>query len=223
MDGVQEYDVIQASGEIEDLTIGVIHSRKISVRAVILLKTEEPQEKEDELCVGIEADDGCEKRYRNTNILQLLCMKRDQCRQKSEITLPSSKPNVQEILWKSLEIRNLDTKMGQDGVKLSGEVLISVLYQEEEETDRVQWYETVIPLDCGVECDAGTEADIIYKVKARPASMELEVKPDYDGEERVLVLELVMNLDIRVWKEQEISMLEDVYSLKRRSFRSAQA
>jgi hypothetical protein len=214
MDGVQEYDVIQASGEIEDLTIGVIHSRKISVRAVILLKTEEPREKEDELCVGIEADDGCEKRYRNTNILQLLCMKRDQCRQKSEITLPSSKPNVQEILWKSLEIRNLDTKMGQDGVKLSGEVLISVLYQEEEETDRVQWYETVIPLDCGVECDAGTEADIIYKVKARPASMELEVKPDYDGEERVLVLELVMNLDIRVWKEQEISMLEDVYSLK---------
>lgn len=214
MDGVQEYDVIQASGEIEDLTIGVIHSRKISVRAVILLKTEEPREKEDELCVGIEADDGCEKRYRNTNILQLLCMKRDQCRQKSEITLPSSKPNVQEILWKSLEIRNLDTKMGQDGVKLSGEVLISVLYQEEEETDRVQWYETVIPLDCGVECDAGTEADIIYKVKARTASMELEVKPDYDGEERVLVLELVMNLDIRVWKEQEISMLEDVYSLK---------
>lgn len=215
MDGVQEYDVIQASGEIEDLTIGVIHSRKISVRAVILLKTEEPREKEDELCVGIEADDGCEKRYRNTNILQLLCMKRDQCRQKSEITLPSSKPNVQEVLWKSLEIRNLDTKMGQDGVKLSGEVLISVLYQEEEETDRVQWYETVIPLDCGVECDAGTEADIIYKVKARPASMELEVKPDYDGEERVLVLELVMNLDIRVWKEQEISMLEDVYSLKK--------
>lgn len=215
MDGVQEYDVIQTSGEIEDLTIGVIHSRKISVRAVILLKTEEPQEKEDELCVGIEADDGCEKRYRNTNILQLLCMKRDQCRQKSEITLPSSKPNVQEILWKGLEIRNLDTKMGQDGVKLSGEVLISVLYQEEEETDRVQWYETVIPLDCGVECDAGTEADIIYKVKARPASMELEVKPDYDGEERVLVLELVMNLDIRVWKEQEISMLEDVYSLKK--------
>lgn len=45
MDGVQEYDVIQASGEIEDLTIGVIHSRKISVRAVILLKTEEPREK----------------------------------------------------------------------------------------------------------------------------------------------------------------------------------
>ena len=215
MDGVQEYDVIQASGEIEDLTIGVIHSRKISVRAVILLKTEEPREKEEELCVGAEADDGCEKRYRNTDILQLVCRKRDQCRQKSEITLPSSKPNVQEILWKSLEIRNLETKAGQDGVKLSGEVLVSVLYQEEEETDRIQWYETVIPLDCGVECDAGTEADIIYKVKARPASMELEVKPDYDGEERVLVLELVMNLDIRIWKEQEISMLEDVYSLKK--------
>ena len=57
MDGVQEYDVIQASGEIEDLTIGVIHSRKISVRAVILLKTEEPREKDCLLYTSDAADD----------------------------------------------------------------------------------------------------------------------------------------------------------------------
>lgn len=215
MDGVQEYDVIQASGEIEDLTIGVIHSRKISVRAVILLNAEEQREKDEEFCVGLEEDCGCEQRYRSTKVLQLLCRKHDQCRQKTEITLPSSKPNVQEILWKSLEIRNMDTKMGQDGVKIGGEILVSVLYQEEEEAGRVQWYETVIPLDCGVECDAGAESDSIYKVKVEPVSKELEVKPDYDGEERVLVLELVLNLDIRVWKEQEISMLEDLYSLKK--------
>ena len=52
MDGVQEYDVIQASGEIEDLTIGVIHSRKISVRAVDFVKEQKNRkEKEDEtLC-----------------------------------------------------------------------------------------------------------------------------------------------------------------------------
>lgn len=215
MDGVQEYDVIQASGEIEDLTIGVIHSRKISVRAVILLNAEEQREKDEELCVGLEEECGCEQRYRSTKVLQLLCRKHDQCRQKTEITLPSSKPNVQEILWKSLEIRNMDTKMGQDGIKIGGEILVSVLYQEEEEAGRVQWYETVIPLDCGVECDAGAESDSIYKVKVEPVSKELEVKPDYDGEERVLVLELVLNLDIRVWKEQEISMLEDLYSLKK--------
>ena len=215
MDGVQEYDPVHASGEIEDLTIGVIHSRKISVRAVILLKAEEQKEKEDELCTGITENADCEQKYRRTKAMQLLFMKRDQCRQKSEIALPSSKPNVQEILWKSIELRNMDTRLGQDGVRLSGEILISVLYQEEEEKDRIQWYETVVPLDCGVECDAGTETDIIYKVKADPASTELEVKPDYDGEERILVFEMVMNLDIRVWREEEISLLEDVYSLKK--------
>ena len=38
MDGLSEYDQVRVNGEIEDLSIGVIHSRKLNVRAVLILK-----------------------------------------------------------------------------------------------------------------------------------------------------------------------------------------
>lgn len=215
VDGLKEYEPVQAAGEIEDLTIGVIHSRKISVRAVILLKAAVQKEKDEELCIGADENSGCEQKYRSTKVMQLLCMKKDICRQKSEIALPSSKPNVREILWKSIELRNVNTQPDHNGFKIDGEIVVSVLYQEEEETGRIQWYETMIPLDCSVACDAGREPDTVYKINMEPVSAELEVKPDYDGEERMLVIEVAMNLDIRVWREEDATLLEDLYSLRK--------
>ena len=44
-------------------------------------------------------------------------------------------------------------------------------------------------------------------MKVTPVSMELEVKPDYDGEERILVLELALHVDIRVWREERLELL----------------
>ena len=37
-----------------------------------------------------------------------------------------------------------------------------------------------------------------------------------DGEERILVLELALHVDIRVWREERLELLEDVYSLKKK-------
>ncbi len=217
LEGLSEYDAVKASGEIEDLTIGVIHSRKLNVRAVVVLKAESDMETEQEITGGIGEDCGCEQKRRKSNVMQLLFSKKDICRQKSELVLPSSKPNVQEILWKSIELRNVSTHLDAGGVHLNGEILLSVLYSEEEESDRIQWYETMVPLECSVECDAGELSGldhVFYKIKTEPVSKDLEVKPDYDGEERMLVMELVQSLDIRVWREEEIELLEDLYSLR---------
>jgi len=90
------------------------------------------------------------------------------------------------------------------------------LYQEEEEPDRIQWYETTLPLDCGMEfvpeyADDGQ--NIFYKVQIEEVGKNLEVKPDYDGEERMLVLDLQIHVYVRAWQESKIQLLEDVYSL----------
>lgn len=219
IEGLTEYDKVRAEGIIDDLSIGVIHSRKLSVRALLVLKVEAGIELEREICSGVAEECNCEQQRRTTDALQLIYAKKDFCRQKNEFVLPSSKPNVQEILWKSIEIRNVNSYLGTEGIKLSGEVLVSLLYSEEEETDRIQWYETVLPLECSVACDVGAavekDSEIIYKIMVQPVSKELEVKPDYDGEERMLVMELGLNLDIRIWREDEVEVLEDLYSLEK--------
>lgn len=60
------------------------------------------------------------------------------------------------------------------------------------------------------------EDDCIWQVQMVPLTMELEVKPDYDGEERILVMELALDTHIRIWKEEKIRLLTDLYSLQKR-------
>jgi hypothetical protein len=215
LEGVTEYDVVRNSGEIEDITIGVINSRKLSVRAVVTLRTLAEREVDQELTTGSGMENSCQQNTHSIQALRLLVAGKDVCRQKSEILLPSSKPNVREILWKSVELRNVESFLKNETAGVTGEIQVSVLYSEEDEGDRLQWYETTVPLECQVDCDIDTE-QCIYQIKASPISAELEVKPDYDGEERIFVLELALDLDIHVWREENLEILQDIYSLKRK-------
>lgn len=215
VDGLQEYEKVTASGEIEDITIGVINSRKLNVRAVVVLKVEAYEEVDEELTSKLEETEEYEQRIGKVEALSLILAGRDVCRQKSEVVLPSSKPNVREILWRSIELRNVESRIWEGKAQVSGEILIAVLYSEEEESDRLQWYETTVPLSCETDCDVNAE-DCVFKIRVIPVSMDLEVKPDYDGEERILVLELALCVDIRVWREEELELLTDLYSLKKK-------
>ena len=214
LDGLLEYETVKARGEIEDITIGVINSRKLSVRAVVVLKASAEEEVDEELTCGVEEGENYEQNIVRKEALRLLLSKKDICRQKSEMVLPSSKPNVREILWKSMELRNVEGRLKEGKAAVTGEILVSVLYSDEEEGERLQWYETTVPLDCGVDCEIAEE-EVICRVKTTPVSLELEVKPDYDGEERILVLELALELEIAVWKEENLELLGDIYSLKK--------
>ncbi|MBR3769887.1 MAG: LysM peptidoglycan-binding domain-containing protein, partial [Lachnospiraceae bacterium] len=81
----------------------------------------------------------------------------------------------------------------------------------------MQWYETTLPLDCSVEFEMENVMsipNIFYKVLIEDVGKELEVKPDYDGEERMLVLDLQIHVYLRAWQEHTVQLLEDVYSLK---------
>ena len=49
MDGVNELDPVDVTAELEDINIGIINSRKLSVRALVMLKAEMRMRKETEL------------------------------------------------------------------------------------------------------------------------------------------------------------------------------
>lgn len=217
MDGMTEYDPVRVTGEIEDLTVGVIHSRKLNVRAVVVLRGISEVANMQEVADGTDCREACMQLCKEVEVSEQLLAKHDICRQRNEIALPSSKPNIREILMRSVELRNVGSRLDKEGLHLTGEILLSVLYQEEEEPDRIQWYETTLPLDCGTEFgidNADGDRNLFYKIQIEDIGKELEVKPDYDGEERMLALDLQIHVYIRAWQESKLQLLEDVYSLK---------
>lgn len=112
-----------------------------------------------------------------------------------------------------MQLRGLESRIGEDVIQFNGELLIYILYQGNEEDERLQWLETTVPLQGEVDC-SGCRDQLVSYVGVDDVSFDVEVKPDYDGEERMLVVDAVADLDIKLWEEEQFEMLQDVYSLK---------
>ena len=140
--------------------------------------------------------------------------KKDTIRIRKELTLSSNKPNMDEILWSSVELRGMNSHLKNGEIEVSGEALIYVLYAGAEEEDRLQWFETTVPVQGSVECSTCEEA-LVHRITANLAQVNLEASADEDGEERNILLEMVVNLSICLWKEEKIEMISDIYALDR--------
>lgn len=215
IDGVSEYDTAKISWEVEDLSLGIINSRKVSVKALVLLKVSVDEAYDEELVTGAEGEDGIEILDNYLKAMTLLLSQKDAYRFKEEIVLPSNKPNIRQILWKSVQLRGVEIRLQENCLDIKGEALVFVLYEGEDEEERLQWVENALPFTGTIDCPGGTE-DMISDISHHISGVELEVKPDYDGEERVLHLEMVMDLEVKIFSEEENRMVEDIYSLEKK-------
>lgn len=214
MDGIDEYDTARLWWQIEDLSVGIINSRKLSVRALVQLSAEVKEIYDEEVATEVEDSEGVEVLESNQNVLHLFLSRKDTYRFKEEIMLPSNKPNIREILWKSVQLRGVETRLMENQISIKGEALVFALYLGEEEEERLQWLESALPFSGVIECQGCTE-EMILDISYDIAGIELEPKPDYDGEERMLHLELVLDLNIQVYKEEPIRLVEDLYAVNR--------
>ncbi len=211
VDGITELDPVRLHADIEDLTVGMINSRKLAVRAVVNLRVQVEETVEEAIASGLEKADGYEMKQTERQIPKLLLAQKDVLRIRNEIHLPNAKPNIRKILWYTIDVRNVENSVDNGKIHVQGEAYVAVIYQSEEE-EQVQWFETAMPFAGNVDCDE-TETPDLYWIRLSPETMELELQNDYDGESRVLSADMSFEIDFKLWKEETVRILEDVYAL----------
>ncbi len=214
MDGIEELDPVKLEGRIEDISVSVINSRKLSIRSLVEFQASAEKPEEAAILTGIKEEAGCEIEKENLDVLELLTDKKDTLRIRKELSLSSNKPNMDEILWSSIELRGINSRLKDGEIEVTGEALVYVLYSGIEEEERLQWFETTVPIQGSVDCSICEEA-LLCQIKTELAQANLEIHPDEDGEERNLLLEMVINLAICLWKEDTVEMISDIYALDR--------
>lgn len=211
MDEACAEDNIIVKWELEDLNTGVINSRKVSVKAIVSFSFAAEDVYDEETAIAVEGDDSLQSKTKQMNITQMVVNKKDTFRIKDEISIPTNKPNIFEILYSEVDLRNMDVRMQDERIGLKGELVLFVLYASEDEEHPVQYIETEIPFSGTVDCNGCLE-EMIPDIDITINSKDIQVKPDADGEERVIDLEVVLNLDIKAYEEEELEILSDVYS-----------
>lgn len=212
MDGINEVDQPQLITELEDLSVGLINSRKLTIRCVINVRLMAEEEEEDELVSAVEKSGGYQQKQSEKEMLSLISAKKDVCRVKKEIVLSNSKPNIRRILWHSVDVRNLDNGVNGNKIQIQGELYPTVLYQSEE--DQLEWVDTMLSFSEEIEAMGADNPDV-YWIKPILTATEVEAKNDSDGECRKIAIDMTFEVYYKLWKEEKINLLEDLYALDR--------
>ena len=211
MDETCSEDVIAVKWDIEDLTTSLINSRKISVKSIVSFTFIAEDSYDEETAVSINADQNCQKKYKNLNITQLMTNKKDTIRIKDEIHIPNGKKNIYEILYDEMDIRELETRVLEGKINVRGVLLVFILYSGDADEQMPQYFETEVPFNSLVDCN-GARDDMISNITVNMAGSDLQIKADDDGEERIISCDVVLDLDIKVYEDEELEILSDCYS-----------
>lgn len=210
LEGIAGGDKMCLKWEIEDLSVHVIHSRKINGKALVTFYASVDERKGVQLPEGLD-DESVSAKTSDMNLLSLCVHKKDTLRIKDEITLASNKPNIVELLWHTAEVRGLDLRPEENHIRAKGELAVFLLYVGDDEGAPLQWLEYAMPFSGEVECPGCTE-ELLPNIEASVIHQGIEVRPDADGEERMFAADVVLELDMKLYREETHSVILDVYT-----------
>ena len=213
MDEVKESDEISIDVTIEDLSVGIINSRKLVIRAILNMHATNIAEEVADFSGVMPKEECIEQQTQEINMLCLVENKKDIVRMQKEMLLPNSKGNIGEIVFYQVDFRKEEIQLCEDKITVSMDAQIWVLYRNESNGE-YECYETTVPVSGEIECSL-LYGDEIFWSKITLLEVGLEPRGDYDGESRMLGLDMAIAVEIQIYREETTEILRDAYALDR--------
>lgn len=213
MEGIGNGDTVEIQTELEDLKIEMINSRKLSLHALLSLSLCAPELYEEELATELYHEGAVETKKSLLSLTEVAIVKKDIVRLKQEMEMPQSYPNIFEILWEDAEPAGITFEAMDGEIRMQGELRVFLLYEGEGDEKNLHCFEKVIPFQEMLECQ-GCREGMIPEISCQVSHNEIEVRADFDGEDRVASLELAFDLDMKLYEQEQIETLTDVYGIE---------
>lgn len=213
MEGIGNGDTVEIQTELEDLKIEMINSRKLSLHALLSLSLCAPELYEEELATELYHEGAVETKKSLLSLTEVAIVKKDIVRLKQEMEMPQSYPNIFEILWEDAEPAGITFEAMDGEIRMQGELRVFLLYEGEGDEKKLHCFEKVIPFQEMLECQ-GCREGMIPEISCQVSHNEIEVRADFDGEDRVTCLELAFDLDMKLYEQEQIETLTDVYGIE---------
>lgn len=213
LDNAAEMTNISVDVSIEDLSVGIINSRKLMVRAVLNIAVKNMDEAMEYIAKPYPEDRHYQQKTKEIPMIEQVANKQDVVRVQRELLLPNSRTNIGSLLFYQVDFRNQENTLEEDCLKIQMDAQVMVLYRSES-TGEYECYETVVPIAGEVEVP-GVRGDEFFWAKITPIEITLEPREDYDGEARMLGLDIALSVKLQVYREDKSEILVDAYSLEK--------
>lgn len=204
---------INIKAVVEDFSVSVVNSRKLSLRCIITYICEGTGSERVEAAVSMKGKEENDviSLSGSENITQMAVCTRDIYRVKEQIEIPSDSPEISQILYSNISLCSHDFRLMAGQIGFSGQLKLFAMYSgingEVEYLDRDISFNTVLEAP-------GVSENMIEDIEVTTSGIQVVHRADKDGEERVIEADVTLNLFIRVYEERELRLLKDFYSGK---------
>lgn len=193
-----------------DLVANMIHSRKLNVKAILELSVNNLRVIEEEVSTSAGESHKAMSKIKSKKVLQLQQHLKDTYRIKEEVKLPSMKDNVGSILLSKVGCHKVDTRAGEGEITFRGEYQFFCMYITDEWKE--DWIDVSIPFEGRMDCHGITD-EMYHIMETQLQDLSVDIQMDEDGELRVFGVEATLEMDVTVYDENELELLEDMYVL----------
>lgn len=197
--------------QIEDLSAGIINSRKVSVSSILSIMLTVMRTRAEEPVIGIAFDKAAQYMTKPVKLTSVAASHKDIFRIKDEIELSSNKPNISEVIWSEWQPGAFDCRPMEGKLGIKGELKLFMIYSADDENGSLQWSEHAVPFSGEVNLSGCNEMLYPY-VRYRMVNKEPEIKADEDGEMRLIGIDEALELDMVLYEENTHEVISDVYS-----------
>lgn len=212
MENVGNSDKVMVKPTVEDFSVGIINSRKISIQSILELFAYVQELYDEQITTGIENAD-CEMLQKECEFTQMAVCKKDIYRFRETMNIPNNMPNVEDIVFRAMNVQNLEYKPLDGQLSVQGKVQVFVIYDGERDSKN-QMYQATIPFSTMMEC-SGSNMNMTPEISYDIVDSQIHLETDFDGEARSFAVELVMELDIKLYEPQRVAVLWDTYGIQK--------
>mgnify|MGYP002622094454 CR=1 FL=1 len=210
-DGTKETDYIEVHASLNDLTVTMLHSRKLSLRALVGIDYQVKEIETFDAVTAIEEEDGAEVLSGNISMMTLTVQDKKSLNVEEQVEIPGNKPDIYQVIWKSMNITNPQIKSEDGYLLINGNLSVFLVYTAEEEGMPVQYFTMEVPFERRLDVN-GSTADMISGSVLSLDNYHITVIPDDQGQDRILELCADFTVEIKLYGEEELKLVQDAYS-----------
>lgn len=210
-DGTGETDYIEVHASLNDLTVTMLHSRKISLKALIGIDYQVKENENFEAITDIEDREGTEVLNGSLSMMSLQLQKQETMQVEEQVEIPANKPNIYQVIWKSMAVTRIQIKPADGYLMASGNLSVFLVYTAEEEGMPLQYFTMEVPFEQKIE-EPDSSEDMISGSFLSLDQYHITVVPDENGEDRLIDIAAEFRVEIKLYGNEEMQLVRDAYS-----------
>lgn len=210
-DGTTEDDYIEVHASLNDLTVTMLHSRKISLKALVGMDYQVKKSEDFTVITDIEGNAEAEVLSGNLSMMCLKLQRKDLLQVEEQVEIPANKPNIYQVIWKSLSVTGVQMKPADGYLLVTGTLCIFLVYTAEEEGVPIQYFTMEVPFEKRLVEEMANE-DMISGSVLSLDQYHIKVIPDENGEDRLIDISGEFKAEIKLYGREDMKLLRDAYS-----------